>query len=139
MRMLALMVAVAGLLRSGEGPSKSELDKYQGTWVLVAEEFEGEAIPAGKMADRSYTIRGDKLLYNSNGKARSATVKLDPSKTPKTYDLVRDDGLRSLRGIYAWDGDTIKVCSADDQGPRPEAFKTEPGSKNRIQIWKRKK
>jgi uncharacterized protein (TIGR03067 family) len=133
------MVAVAGLLRSGEGPSDSELDRYQGTWVLVAEEFEGKTISAGEMADLSYTIRGDRLFYTSNGEARSARVRLAPSKSPKTYDLVRDDGLRSLEGIYAWDGDTIKICSADDQGPRPEAFRTEPGSKNRIRIWKHKK
>jgi len=82
-----------------------------------------------------------KLLFHaalaSNGKPRSATVKMDPTKTPRTYDLLRDDGHRSLKGIYTWEGDKLKVCASDDNGDRPTEFKTEPGSKNRIRVWKR--
>lgn len=139
MRMLALMVAVAGLLPAAGAPPKSELDKFQGIWVLDSEEFEGKAVPPDQLSDLSYTVRGDKLLFASGGKDRSATVKLDPRKTPKTYDLLRYDGLRSLKGIYTWEGDNIKICSADDQGDRPAEFRTEPGSKNRMRVWKRKK
>ncbi len=139
MRMLALMVAVAGLSPADEAPSKRELDMYQGIWVMDSEEFEGKAVPPDQLPDMSYTVRGDKVLFASNGKDRSATVKLDPGKTPKTYDLLRDDGLLSLKGIYIWDGDNIKICAAEDQGDRPTEFRTEPGSKNRIRVWKRKK
>ena len=64
---------------------------------------------------------------------------MDPSKTPKTYDLLRDDGRLSLKGIYTWDGDDIRICSADDQGDRPAELRTEPGSKNRIRVLKRRK
>jgi uncharacterized protein (TIGR03067 family) len=68
----------------------------------------------------------------------SATIRLDPRRSPRNYDLVRDGDGRSLKGIYAWDGfKTIKVCSADDQGDRPTGFKTAPGSKNRIRVWRR--
>jgi uncharacterized protein (TIGR03067 family) len=139
MRMLSLIVAFAGLLLAADDPSKKELDKYQGTWVLVSEEFEGKRIPPEQLEDISYIVRGDQLLYASNAQLRSAKVNLDPSKTPKNYDLLRDDGHRSLKGIYAWDGDTIKICSAGDQGDRPTKFRTEPGSNNRIRVWKRKK
>src|SRR5262249_47544221 len=109
---------------------------------LVSEEFEGRTVPAGELADDlknfSYTVRGDKVLFTANGEERSATIKLDPSKTPKTYDILRDDGLRSLKGIYTCDGfKIIKICAADDQGDRPTEFRTEPGSKNRIRVWKR--
>ena len=72
----------------------------------------------------------------------NSTFRMDTlatSKSPKTYDLLRDDGLLSLKGIYTWDGDSIRICSADDQGDRPTAFRTEPGSKNRIRAWSRKK
>jgi uncharacterized protein (TIGR03067 family) len=137
----ALAVAVAVLSLAMDDTPESELDKYQGTWVLVSEEFEGKKVPAegltGELKNLSYTVRGDKLLFTSRGEDRSATVKLDPNKSPKTYDLVRDDG-RPLKGIYAWDGETIKVCSADNQGDRPMEFKTEGGSRIRIRVWKRK-
>jgi uncharacterized protein (TIGR03067 family) len=139
MRMLALLVAGAGLLLAADDPSKSELDKYQGTWVLISEEFEGKRVSAERLPDLTYTVRGDKIFFTSNGKDRSAIVKLDPSKTPKTYDLLRDDGRLSLKGIYTWDGDDIRICSADDQGGRPAELRTEPGSKNRIRVLKRRK
>ena len=139
MRTLAPMVAAAGLLLAADNQSKSELDRYQGTWVLVVEEFGGRRVPSERLPDLSYTVRGDKVFFTTNGKERSATVKFDPSKSPKTYDLLRDDGLLSLKGIYTWDGDNIRICSADDQGDRPTAFRTEPGSKNRIRAWSRKK
>ena len=90
------------------------------------------------MPDLACTVRGDEIRYVANGKGRSATVRLDPSVSPKTYDLLRNDGLLFLEGIYAWEGDTIKICSADDQGSRPTGFRTEPGSKLRVRVWKRK-
>jgi uncharacterized protein (TIGR03067 family) len=136
------IVAVAGLLLGADDPAKSELDRYHGTWVLVSEEFEGTKVPAKDLADElqnlSYTVRGEKLLYTSRGEARWATIKLDPNKSPKTYDLVRDDG-RPYKGIYAWDGDKIKICAAGDGGDRPTAFETKPGSKNRIRVWQRRR
>jgi uncharacterized protein (TIGR03067 family) len=138
-----LSIAVAAVsLATGDTP-ESELDKYQGTWVLVSEEFGGRKVPAAELAedlkDLSYTIRGNRLLFTVRGEERSATIKLDPSKSPKTYDLVRDGDSRSLKGIYTWDGfKTIKVCTADDQGDRPEQFKTGPWSRNRIRVWRRR-
>lgn len=136
MRIL-VMIAGVGLLLGTDDPSKSELDKYQGTWVLISEGSQGKKIPHEK-PDLSYTVRGDKTFFTSNGKDRSAAVKLDPSKTPKTIDLVRDDGL-SWKGIYTWYGENFKTCAAEDLGDRPTEFRTEPGSKNRIRVWKCKK
>ncbi len=139
MTLPGLLVTVAGLLVAADDPLKIELGKYQGTWVLISEEYEGEAVPDTQLRDLSYTVVGNRVLFTSNGKDHSATVRMDPSKTPGTYDLLRDDGRVSMAGIYTWDGENIKICSADDQGDRPRAFKTEPGSKNRIRVWKRKK
>jgi uncharacterized protein (TIGR03067 family) len=135
MRPLVLTVV---LFLAGDDALKSELERYQGTWVLVSEEFEGKKVPADELPDLSYTVRGDKVLFTSRGRDRSATVTLDPSKTPRTLDLLRDDGVGSLKGIYTWDGETIKICSADDEGDRPTGFTTGAGSRNRIRVWKRK-
>jgi uncharacterized protein (TIGR03067 family) len=142
MTTLALSVAVAALSLATDDTPQSELDKYQGTWVLVSEEFEGKKVPAAELADDlrdiSCTVRGDKLSFAQRGKEVSATIKLDPSENPRTYDLVREGDGRSFKGIYAWDGfKTIKVCSADDWGDRPKEFKTEAGSRNRIRVWRR--
>ena len=97
---LALTVVVAVLSLATDETPKSDLDKYQGTWVFVSEEFAGKTVPAEDLERHSYTVHGDKLRYDSRGEDRWATIKLDQTKSPKTYDLVRDDG-RLLRGIYA--------------------------------------
>ena len=137
---IAFITAVAWSLVAADDPAKRELEKYQGTWVLISEEYQGKPVPIEKLPKISLTVQGEKVLFTSNGKERSAFVELDPTKEPRTYDLLRDDGFVSLRAIYAWDGDdTIKICAADDQGDRPAAFKTKPGSRNRIRVWKRKK
>jgi uncharacterized protein (TIGR03067 family) len=134
-----VLAAVAWLLVAGD-PAGREREKYQGTWALVSEEFAGKPVPPDKRPEISLTVRGDKVLFTSNGEERSAFVERDPTKDPRTYDLLRGDGFVSLRAIYAWDGDdTIKICAADHQGERPTEFKTAPGSPNRIRVWKRKK
>jgi uncharacterized protein (TIGR03067 family) len=138
MKALVLMLGVV-LLAAVDDPSKADLAKFDGTWTLASEEFEGKTIPAEDLPDVSYTVRDGKVSFTANGEERTATLTVDASKDPKTYDLRRDDGLRTLKGIYTWDGDDLKVCSADDQGERPSDFKTAPGSKNRIRVWKRKK
>ena len=47
--LIASMMAVAGSLLATSDPSKSELKKYQGNWVLVAEESEGKTVPAAEL------------------------------------------------------------------------------------------
>jgi uncharacterized protein (TIGR03067 family) len=138
MTSLILTTTLASLLLGPDATAHSELEKYQGMWVLIFEEFQGVPVPPDQLPDLSYTVQGDKVRFTSNGKDHSATVRLDPSKTPRTYDLVRDDGGPAMRGIYTWDDGNIKVCSSDDQRNRPTGFETGPGSKRRIRVWMHK-
>jgi uncharacterized protein (TIGR03067 family) len=140
MKAAILSCVLAWLFIPVDDAARRELDKYQGTWVLISEELQGEDVPVRKRPKLSCVVKDDKLVFTSNGKERSAFVRLDPGKNPATYDLIRDDGFLSLNGIYVWDGDdVIKICAADQGGDRPAEFKTAAGSPNRIRIWKRKK
>lgn len=117
---------------------RSDLDKYQGSWILVSEEFEGKRV-SPFMRDITCTFRGNKVVFESTGDGRASTIRLDPSKSPKTYDLVRDDNHLSLKGIYDLDGDKIRICiSYHGNGDRPTEFKTAPGSDNQLLVWSRK-
>jgi uncharacterized protein (TIGR03067 family) len=138
MTTFVLMLGVL-LFPAVDDPSQKELAKFDGTWTLASEEFEGKKVAPEDLPGASYTVRDGKVTFTATGVERTATLTVDATKDPKTYDLRRDDGLRTLKGIYTWDGDDLKVCSADDQGERPSDFKTAPGSKNRIRVWKRKK
>ncbi len=46
------------------------------------------------------TVKRDKVVSTVKGKELSAFVELDPMKTPRTYELIREDGIHSLHGIY---------------------------------------
>jgi uncharacterized protein (TIGR03067 family) len=141
MTALSLAFTIALLRLAADETPESELARYQGTWVLASEEFGGRTVPAEDLAedlkDLAYTVRGNELHFTARGRDRTATIQLDPTRSPRTYDLVRDDG-RRIRGIYRWEDETIKVCSADDEGARPREFKAQAGSKVRIRVWKRK-
>lgn len=139
LRPLVLTVVLAGLPLATDELPRGELEKYQGTWVLVSEEYAGKAVSTEELPDLSVVVQGNQVHDITQGVDRSAIVTLDPSKSPKVYNLLRDDGVLSLKGIYTWEGETIKICATDDQGDRPTEFKTAAGSKSRIRVWKRRK
>ena len=57
---IAFVTAVAWSLVAADDPAQRELEKYQGTWVLVSEEFEGKPVPIEKRPEMSLTVRGRK-------------------------------------------------------------------------------
>jgi uncharacterized protein (TIGR03067 family) len=62
--------------------------------------------------------------------------KLDPSRSPKAYDLTTPEGL-VIRGIYELDGDTLKVCLSAPGDERPTAMKTTLDDGRTLIVYKR--
>src|SRR5207244_2192013 len=61
--------------------------------------------------------------------------KVDTTKTPMTIDATVDD--KAIRGIFVVEGDTLKICAAEEGQGRPTEFKTEAGSEAMLMILKR--
>jgi len=101
---LAIILA-AETARSGD---KKEQEKFEGTWSLVK-------ITGGKSEkkdkDAKITFKGDKLTFK-NGKTNEATYSVDPTKKPKEINVhMEKDGKKmTFKGIYEFDGDTLKIC-----------------------------
>jgi uncharacterized protein (TIGR03067 family) len=137
----------AGLLLSGETLKedlvKQELDKLQGTWVIVANTKEGKESPESLRESKRYTIKGDHYSVSFKGAEKRLLefrIKLDPESKPKTIDLI---GLKTdtvlLAGLYELDGDTLKICVPVGSSDRPKALKSEAGSKSGIIVYRRVK
>jgi uncharacterized protein (TIGR03067 family) len=62
----------------------------------------------------------------------------DLDTKPRQLDFVPDDGRRNLQAIYRIDGDTMKLCFAPDDKPRPSDFTAEKGSGRTLLVLKRK-
>jgi uncharacterized protein (TIGR03067 family) len=138
-RFLVLFAAVV-LIAAGRplNDEKKELDKFQGEWKMVSLEQQGKTAPDDVVKDYVLTVKGDQWVVSSGGKAAEpATIKIDPTKDPKTIDLTRKVGDKETvsRGIYKLEGDTLTLCRTGT-GERPKEFKTSD-SGGILVVWKK--
>jgi uncharacterized protein (TIGR03067 family) len=140
MRRFLPMVALLFVVCAVRAEDKKALEAIQGKWTILSVERDGKA--DAKWTDGVRLMEGDKYtLTPKDGTPVSGTFKLDPSKTPKTIDFVPGAGQfkgKTLAGIYALEGDTLKICFATEEGkPRPTEFTSKPGSGTMLAIHKK--
>lgn len=134
---LVLLAAYPSTGAAQDGRAQKELAKLQGVWKVEAAVAGGERIPAGQQARMGFTFRGAELLPADNPRD-VATVTLDPGQTPAAIDLTERNG-RTSPGIYAIDGDTLKLCLDEPGRPRPKTFASAKGSQTFYVVLRREK
>jgi uncharacterized protein (TIGR03067 family) len=117
-----------------------ELEKLQGTWILVSRAEGGQVVPA-KDDSITFTFTGNKWTWkNGDTLAQAGILKLvDLNNTPKSYDNECTDGVNKgakAKGIYQVEGDTFKYCEGAN---RPTDFTTKAGDGTYCCTWKRAK
>jgi uncharacterized protein (TIGR03067 family) len=136
--------------KSTTAAPKKDLDKLQGTWLVVAAEEEGHEIHQEdlKKAKETFVVKGGKMTYCRDGKVQfTMKITLAPGKTPKEMDLHFIDGKEKGYGnhaIYQLDGDRFKLRMNDKFGgnsanERPTDFSTAKGKEAVLFILKRGK
>ncbi len=122
--------------------AEKELKKFQGAWTFESVEAGGKEVPADNFKGVTVTFDGDKYTVKKGDDViQSATLKLDPSKSPKTLDVTVAEGPNKgtvMLGIYEISGDTLKVCFDPEGKKRPTEFKTASGSQTLV-VHKRAK
>lgn len=123
---------------------KEDKDALQGTWKVVRVEEGGQS---KEDEDIRMTFSGDEFSIKRGGQiAFKGKFKIDPSKKPKTIDLeitedIKDEfkGKTGL-GIYALEGDTLKLCASHPgETERPEEFSAPTGAERLFLTCKREK
>ena len=117
--------------------AKKELEALQGDWTMVALEQKGKKFTISRFAQSKLTIEGNQWRL---GQIETRTIKIDPSKDPKTIDLTaKKEGIEAIsRGIYKLEDDTLTVCRDTSLTDRPKDFKT-TGKAGVLEVWKRAK
>lgn len=117
-------------------------EKLQGLWAPTAIEVAGTKLPADAppVKELRILIKGDKFIFNPDHKSqpkRELGFVLDPKQSPKTLDLIPQNGTAKGKmfpaGIYELKGDQLRLCLDEAQlesrqpGDRPRAFVTRKG------------
>jgi uncharacterized protein (TIGR03067 family) len=141
----AVTMLIAGLLLAAAPAPKEEDDakQFQGVWQAVS--YEANGVDQKDVADKVVcTCEKDVFTFKYDGKVVwKATVKLSPSKKPRTIDLTITEGSnkgQTILGIYEVDKDALKWCTAGaGQTERPTDFASQVGSDVALYTFKREK
>jgi uncharacterized protein (TIGR03067 family) len=120
--------------------ARKEMEKFQGTWELASAERDGQAVPAEMVKAMRLVVKGDTRTVLADGREQmKSTFVVDPRPSPQAIDVIPADGPlrgRVLQGIYAVEGETIKISLALG-GERPKEFTGREG--HLLQVFKREK
>lgn len=137
-----------------DGADATELKKFQGTWMLVSSEKDGEEKSEARNP-YALTFTGTHWkVHRGDEVAIEGTLKLvDVAATPMKLDLLKPKGLGPDPtvdyGIYEWKENTLRYCvrngpvgdglpgGIDISKLRPTEFATKNGDGRIVYVWKR--
>ena len=105
--------------------------------------LEGKKIGAAEATglEIAFEVKGDRLFLFSKGKIKGTySLKLGPHKSPREIDTVEVEGPApgtKSRGIYALEGETLKLCLRDKLNGRPGTFTVAEGSDDMYWLLRR--
>jgi uncharacterized protein (TIGR03067 family) len=144
------MVLTAGCLVLGaatlmaDDTAKKDLDALQGTWKLESLMESGKPAPADALKQITIVVKDGKYSISAGGKElETGSIKLDPSKKPKTIDFEiasgNDKGKTQL-GVYELKDDTFTFCMARaGQKERPSELASTEKSQTILTVAKKAK
>lgn len=127
MNFTGFWIACTAMLAPLPEQAKPDGELLQGRWIVVSAELGG--IAQDEIKGDVLEIARDQVIIHStrNNFQQKGTVKLDPSKKPKTIDFTMtgpDANGRNvvIQGICEFDADTLKLCFCPPGGERPKEF-----------------
>jgi uncharacterized protein (TIGR03067 family) len=148
MKTRCLAVLAVGLLIAADpkDDKKKDLDKLKGTWAAKTVEYNGENQLGGVLKELKVSIDGDTLTVKGEDeevkKYGKATLKIDPTTTPKVMDISitsGDEKGTTFEGIYEVDKDEWKVCLKPFGKERPAKFESKADSGDVLIVFQRDK
>lgn len=139
--LLCLIVVPLGPDESAPRKVPAELQPHQGTWTVLSFESDGQRTPDEIARSIVRKVEGDHVTWEREGKSFAGTkLEVDPSTNPASLVVIpdggRDRGKRVL-GIYRLEGDTLTICMARADQPRPTRFEAGPGSGLTLMTFRR--
>jgi uncharacterized protein (TIGR03067 family) len=118
----------------------AELARLEGVWSFVVVKVNGKEQPrGGHEADRMIIQRDGRFAVVQRPQITHGTLSVDPSKTPKQYDVHIATG--RIKGlvvpcVYEIAGDTLTLCMPLGK-QRPTEVASKPGDAHLFEVFKR--
>ena len=130
--MIKQFVAVALLVSIPSAARGDDAKSVEGTWLAAAAELGGGKFPDEVRKSIKLVIADGNYTVTVGKNPDVGTVTVDPSKTPKTMDIVGTEGPnkgKTILAIYERTGDTLRICYDLGGKARPSEFKTTAGTR----------
>jgi uncharacterized protein (TIGR03067 family) len=118
-----------------------EVERHQGTWLVTSFVSDGTEAAPEIVGSIRRVVKGDHVVWKRDGKSfAGTTVELDPTRAPKTIDVIPDGGPsrgKRVLGIYKLEGDILTICMAGVDQDRPKEFEAKKGSGRTLMTFKR--
>jgi uncharacterized protein (TIGR03067 family) len=121
--------------------AKKDLQKMQGEWACLEMIRDGNPLTTDDAQSYFRSVTGDTYSIAKYRKVLGkGTIKIDAGKMPREIDAQPSvAGAKLQKGIYAWDGDKLKIIFGPAGGERPKDFKAPQGSGRSYTVWEREK
>lgn len=127
--------------------AKKDLEKFQGSWILVTGEVDGDKVADNHAGKSKITWEGDKITVLTPHQHKDPIVaeitRFDATKTPKEMHFIRKTGPgagKPMVGIYEFDGDHLYHFVFDPTGGAPpKGFAAKKKTGHIKHSWKRVK
>jgi uncharacterized protein (TIGR03067 family) len=149
MKARCLALLAVGLLLAADDPKdakKKDLDRLQGTWAAASVEYNGDKVEADLVKNLTIVLDGDTMTIKGESaevkKYGKATLKIDPTTTPKIIDITisaGDEKGTTFEGIYEVDKDAWKLCVKLAGKERPTKFESKADTQDVLAVFKRAK
>ena len=130
---------VVGVLGVAAAPALAGGEDLEGTWQVVSIACNGKKADGDAVRRFSLQFKGTRAAQRDGALVVfEATMRTDPSNSPKALDLVTFDGAKATvkRCIYERKGNTLRICGRVS-GPRPAGFTADKGSGQDVLVLKR--
>jgi uncharacterized protein (TIGR03067 family) len=110
----------------------------QGDWQVVAVEQDGRPLPKDQFPFSTLRVRDDAIDHEGGPHhLLKVRFRLGPEQQANAMDMASEGYHGEIfYAIYALEGDTLTICRRED-GPRPVAFASKPGSNTLLYTAKR--
>jgi len=121
--------------------SSGPVSELEGDWQMTFAVFNGVAMDQSMVKWCKRVNRGDVTKVTAGPQVfLNARFTLDASSDPNRIDYVVLEGAdkgKAQAGIYALNGDELKICVAAPGKDRPADFSSKPGDKRNYTTWRR--